>query len=582
MHRRRGTGCGLHSRTGRADGNWCDGDRLVTCEGGENAGSTLCQVACAGDGPNAACIGYSFCEGKADGYWCNDETGDLTLCKDGLISGTLDCEGAGCLHMDDGVDDECDEGGVEVPPEFCDDKPDTSLCDGDNLVHCDDGEPASVEQCPFGCVANWPESPDECGSADVDPQFCIGKAGYYCSGAALVYCSNNVVAAVEECPTGCSAQDQGTPDLCDYQDPAAFCASYGDGAWCNGPDELIVCAGGAVAGSSPCPVGCIKNPPGSPDACAQPAGCQAGLSGAPLSVVVDENCCPSFVGSTWLSGVPVFDQTAYEDQLGTCEGETIHSWGCLITSFTMVYEYAGVYRTVDGVAKANSPSNENEWRTDGNQGYACCEGECGDGKGICCAYWNTNPPGYGGVTKVDNNNEDGCFLSVPAANAIAAEMNAGSPLLAWVQSSYTTQHWVVVVGVDANGTLLLNDPWHGVKGSKISGSNGLGPYNNLVMLFTRGGIGRGGADVEGRGEPEPPEQAGNVEGGPIGVTSLTEEGEQEFGGFIVDDGKGGGSGCGAVIGARASPWRLVGAFVLIFVLSLFLLTGAGSRRGEEG
>jgi len=69
------------------------------------------------------------------------------------------------------------------------------------------------------------------------------------------------------------------------------------------------------------------------------------------------------------------DQTDHEDQLGTCEGETIHSWGCLVTSLTMLYEYAGMHRTDGGDQLANTPPNENEWRTD-NGGYLCCEDEC--------------------------------------------------------------------------------------------------------------------------------------------------------------------------------------------------------------
>jgi len=543
---------------GKADGSWCDGPTLKTCAGGVTVNSTDCKVVCEGLGPNAACAGDSFCEGKLDGYWCNDATGDLVLCQGDLISGTEECPDTGCIHKDVGEDDVCAEEEVIVPPEFCEGKPDSFLCDGGNLVQCLAGAALSIAPCPHGCLVNWPQADDECAELEIDPQFCIDKTGYYCAGeSALVFCSGNVVAAFEECLTGCSAQEPGTPDLCNHEDPDQFCSHHGDGAWCNGLEELVVCAGGVSTSANPCPEDCQKANPGFPDNCWQPPQCEIAYSGSPVSVVLDENCCASFAGTKSLN-VPIRDQTQYDDQLGTCEGETIKTWGCLITSLAMYYEFVDVNRTLDGEDLENYPDDENDWRTEDNQGYACCEDDCSDGNGICCAMWGTNPSGFGGFSHIGNSPEEGCLLSVSAANSIAAELNSGSPLVAWVTSGYTSQHWVLIVGVAADGNLLLNDPWKGQKGMKFNASSGLGPYTSIQMVKARGGIG-GGTE-----SPEPDETEHD---GPVGVTQWTEEGKEEFGGFLIpaEPEEKSSGGCGIATEPHSAALLLLLLFVLLVV-----------------
>lgn len=526
----------------KADGMWCQGQKLVTCENGNSVNEKMCSSGCTGSGPNATCASAGFCEGKQDGYWCNDETGDLAYCINDLISDTVECPDTGCDHNDLGTDDECKEPGEDpVPTDYCDDQPDSAFCADYILVTCAAGDIVNTETCMSGCVNTGDTEPDHCNepeTPEVDPQFCVGQAGYFCYENLLVYCFGNVAADVEQCPTGCSQQDPGTPDLCDYEDPDSFCSHHGDGVWCNGYGDVVNCQGGTSTSSPECPSGCLKAPPGSPDVCPSPANCDPGLIGSPISVVVNANCCPTFSGAKSISGVPIFNQRDYDDDLGDCPGQTIETWGCMITAFSMWYKYLDLERTLGGDTLAPNPVNENKWRSKNNQGYACCEynseGDCKDVPGTCCAYWGTNPSGFGGTTPVENYPAEGCMLSVTVANSIAAELNVGSPLMAHMKSSKTSQHWVLVMGIDSSGTMLLNDPWNGVAGSEANSSDGLGPYTGVARILARGGIG-GGSPEEPVNPDDPAYKTGpdDIEG-PVGVTVLTEEGEQEYG-FVVDD-----------------------------------------------
>ena len=550
----------------KADGEWCHNNDIYICISGETTFVDDCLSGCdEGTGPDAECSGGAFCDGKQNGYWCNQDTGNLVKCIDFLIDSVKECPPTGCIPKDLGEDDVCAEPGPELPPEFCDDQPDTYLCDSDFLVHCVGGEVASTKSCPYGCQINWPDAQDACAEFEVDPGFCTGKAGYWCADEfALVWCNANVVAAIEECPTGCASQAEGDPDLCGFEDPASFCATH-DGTWCNGPTWLITCESGQVNSETKCPVGCFKNSPGYPDGCNQPVGCQAPYLGSPISVVVDKDCCASFAGAMHIPGVPSMNQTDYDkEQLGDCEGETIKTWGCLITSFSMFYEFVGVKRKLNGNSLANNPKNENKWRTKSDQGYACClddDDKCPSDKPVCCAYWNTNPPNFGGVSPIGNSGKGDCLLSVQAANSIAAELNTGSPILTWVTSSSTTQHWLLVVGVASDGVLLLNDPWGGTKGSKFNSSDGLGPYASIVTMYARGGI---GAAQEPEETPEAPQRI-EVEGhaGPAGVSQWTEEGQSEHEAILdYPESETYGRGCSAQPG---TPTTLLWLAVLLLV-----------------
>jgi len=563
----------------KEDGTWCDGDTVRTCDGGIVTVWKACLLTCQGE-PDAACTEDIFCDGKQNGPWCPDVEGDVIDCQGGEGVELVDCGGAGCIQNEDGEKDVCDEPDPNKPPDgYCEGKPDTDTCWNDVLVTCDDGEATSWVPCPAGCGIHWPDEPDACEELVVDSQYCADKTDYWCyEDAAVVWCSGGFVAAVEECLNGCAQQPLGTDDLCMPEDPDLFCSHHSQGAWCNGPEELINChADGTVAGVLPCEAGCVKAPFGQDDVCPAPPGCSGtNYAGSPISVTIDANCCPTFVGSTVLN-VPVFDQLSSTDDMGNCDNKTIDNFGCGISSLSAFYEYMGTQRkTANGVAIPNTPKKENKWRTN-NGGYIGCLDD-----NTCCLgewTWQMNPQGFGDLLETFNSasvdDDSECLLSLLAAKVIAAELNSGTPIVAHVFGGETEQHWVLVVGVDGGGGLLLNDPWNGYKARAFTSGAGLGPYSGLMWLFSHGGIGPGDGIPPWYEQPVPPE---GHEVTRTGGTVLTPAGEEMNGRFPeptvetpADDSTGPG-GCAAGP-ASAGPTSL---------LLLLLLAGILRRRISAG
>ena len=574
----------------KADGIWCDGKMLRTCQGGVVTTWDACLLTCVGEGPQAACSEEGFCIGKQNGLWCHDGSGHLIECQGGAAEDLVECDAAApCEHMPPGDNDVCEEVDPNQPPEeTCVGKPDTDTCWEDVLVSCQGEQVLSWIPCPAGCEGHLPDGPDVCADLVIDPQFCADKADYWCyEDAAVIWCSGGIVAAVEECLNSCDPQEDGHPDLCEPEDPGLFCSHHGQGAWCNGLYELVSCnPDGSLGAALPCDAGCVKAPFGQDDECPGPAGCEgSGYAGAPLSVVVGEDCCPVFVGSKVLD-VPIFNQLDYTKakaeaqgdkhkyDMGTCTGKTIGSWGCLITSLSMWYEYAGVQRDLNGAPMANTPPKENKWRTQ-NGGYLGCADDQ-----TCCMWYTTwfpeamNPPGFGSIGETGNvppNVDDpetpaveSCLLGFMAAKVIAAELNSGSPLVAHVQGSNTSQHYVLIVGV-SGGELVLNDPGGGVKGGAFSSGAGFGPYSNLHSVYYRGGIGMGGGIPPWYDEPVLPEGS---EDPMSGGTVFTAEGQEKFAELfepVVESQEQhdpGGSGCAAGPGSPGALGVLLG---LLFV-----------------
>ena len=576
--------------TQKADGAWCDGaDVAVSCVDGAIGASTWCDNGCQQGAPGEAkCKSpdqpppppEGFCGSRADGYWCDFESGALVLCADGVIAGGGPCpQGTVCESRPPGEDDVCEPFG-ETPPSFCATKGNMAHClNATKLIHCFSGAVAMIEPCAGGCKDNGPSTADECAVGQVDPAFCVGKVSYYCADAAtLVYCAAGAVGATYPCPMGCLSQAEGTQDTCAPEDAAAFCAAHpgANELWCNGPEQLVHCDGGALVSSTDCPGPCTKGAPGMPDGCGSAAGCQADFAAFPVSVIHDEDCCPRLSGATLLD-VPSLDQTQHSEKLGDCEGLTIKSHGCLITAFSMLYGYYGKNRTLGGVEVANTPPNENEWRTD-NSGYADC-GADDNGKsvGACCAYWNTHPSGVPYLNPAYNVPGSGCLLDDATAQTIATNLNDGKPVLAWVQSSKTSQHWLVIDGVDPTGALLVNDPWKGGKGKALGAASGLGPYTSIVQLLAPTVIGIGGRDL-----PEaPPQEDQGVDPsghGPLGITVYTEEGkaalEDDPSVYVRSD-----SGCAASPGAPGSTGVLL--LALLLLLSLTRRVRTGTKRSDH-
>jgi len=130
------------------------------------------------------------------------------------------------------------------------------------------------------------------------------------------------------------------------------------------------------------------------------------------------------------------DSTWSGQQLGTCSGVTIYSAGCAVTSVSMVYKYYGISVT-SSFGTGMNPGILNAWLT-AHSGYASG----------CNIVWSAVPAGavYNGSTGYDT-------------ARITAELSANRPVVAWVTSSQTTMHFVVITGQETSGAFDINDPW---------------------------------------------------------------------------------------------------------------------------
>jgi len=199
-------GCGSGFCNGKMNGWWCDGDALKLCKDNSEADSKKCEYGCQSmpEGVDDLCKGKPeepvvFCTGKADGDWCDGD--NLVHCQGGQGVGAQPCE-FGCLKMPDGVADKC-----ATPPQpdgFCTGKADGPWCDGDMLVQCQGGAEGSSTQCEFGCLPQPPGVADKCATPPSDPGFCASKAdGHWCDGQSLTLCQGGQMATAVACANGC-------------------------------------------------------------------------------------------------------------------------------------------------------------------------------------------------------------------------------------------------------------------------------------------------------------------------------------------------------------------------------------------
>jgi hypothetical protein len=511
---------------GKSLGNYCDGNTLVTCAYDEVANTIACPNGCLAQGGNSMCDSAGctgFCCGKVLGNYCDGNT--LVTCAYDEMSNALNCP-EGCLAQ--GSNSKCHDTDCTG---YCCGKPDGTWCHNNLLWVCSDGQSPSAAPCSDGCqegagpdaICNQPEA--------IDPDFCIGKAGYYCyEQTTVVYCKNHQISGLEECLGPCT---DGPPEgwaVCPYETPYIFCQDHADGTWCNGADGITICQDGAAMGHVPCFAGCARTPPGEADFCAVPSYCDTpSVAPGPLGVIVDTDCCPHLTG-TLVHDVPPMAQNTegYQNiKLGTSQ-KSLWGSGCMVTAFSMFYEHEGFQRTLQGETLENSPANENAWRTHNVQGYTCCSDMDCDPGGIAnksCAIWQANPPGFGELLPVYNAPGGSCLLEVETAADIASVLNSGGVMLAFVKGQSTNQHWVLLVGVDANGTLLINDPWGGQQAAPIDGDQGPAPYHAMPMLLVQQGS--GGGELLGDGGTLKSAALGDHEG-PIGMTQFTDEGAAEF------------------------------------------------------
>ena len=218
--------------SGKANGLWCDGDVLVTCSGGGVSAKQGCDNGCQQNaaGTNDQCKGggtepppppVGFCSGKSDGDWCEGDV--LVTCGAGAIAGKTMCP-SGCQQNAAGTNDQCK---TSTPAGFCGGKADGLWCDGDVLVLCGGGQEQASKPCSGGCQQNPAGTNDECKTAGPSG-FCSGKVdGDYCDGDTLVTCSGGAPSWAEQCPEGCQSMPQGIDDICN---------AYGSKPEAPGPD----------------------------------------------------------------------------------------------------------------------------------------------------------------------------------------------------------------------------------------------------------------------------------------------------------------------------------------------------------
>lgn len=308
--------------SGKQNGLWCDGDKLLNCQSGAVASSQSCSYGCQSmpAGTNDVCKAAPApsgpCSGKADGGWCDGDK--LLQCKAGQLSSSKSCE-FGCQAMPPGVSDVCKSAPAPAGP--CASKPDGAWCDGDNLLQCKGGQTSSSKLCTYGCQAMPPGVADVCKSAPAATGPCAGKGdGAFCDGGDLLQCQGGKLAGSQTCAHGCQIQPAGVADQCKPApqangpctgqvdgprcegdalqickagqligtkacangcaqsgpgaavcseppfDPLKSCSGKADGAWCSG-DKLLTCKAGAVVGAFGCPAGCQAMPAGVSDTC---------------------------------------------------------------------------------------------------------------------------------------------------------------------------------------------------------------------------------------------------------------------------------------------------------------------------
>ena len=296
--------------SGKASGYWCDGSKLILCKSGAVSSSKTCNDGCqpmpAGtDDKCKTATPTGPCTGKANGYWCDGNK--LLLCKSGAISSSQTCND-GCQSMPAGTDDKCK---TATPTGPCTGKANGYWCDGSKLLLCKSGAVSSSKTCSDGCQPMPAGTDDKCKTATPTGP-CTGKAnGYWCDGNKLLLCTSGAIASTKTCNDGCQPMPAGTDDTCKTATPTGSCTGKANGYWCDG-SNLLLCNSGAVSSSKACSNGCQPMPAGTDDACKGGAS-TGGLSlcqpfKPAKSVTCAFGCYSGHMGSDYAAaeGTPVY------------------------------------------------------------------------------------------------------------------------------------------------------------------------------------------------------------------------------------------------------------------------------------
>ena len=200
-----------------------------------------------------------FCNKAGDGSWCDGDF--LVTCLAGEEMARIPCD-AGCFAAAPGLPAACQSPGGT----YCKDKSDGTWCDGHQLVTCNGTEEMQRVSCPAGCIWGGSDGTDLC-EAEVEGEgFCLGKTdGDWCDNNVLVTCASGFVNTWVQCLDGCLVNPPGQDDQC-AQQAQGFCTGKAEGMWCDG-NLLVTCSGEVVATWLECPQGCQQMGSAGTDQC---------------------------------------------------------------------------------------------------------------------------------------------------------------------------------------------------------------------------------------------------------------------------------------------------------------------------
>lgn len=156
-------------------------------------------------------------------------------------------------------------------------------------------------------------------------------------------------------------------------------------------------------------------------------------------------------GTGW-NGVPIYNQKSYDSTpYGVCG--TVKTSGCGVTSFAMVASFlSGSSITPDQVAKRFA-----------DEGFRACPADATeDANGDCQTCQGTKAAAFYNSTYMSELGLIGRTLST-TQSAIQSALTAGELVIISYRTKSGGGHYVVLVGVDSEGYVLVNDPLGGVK-----------------------------------------------------------------------------------------------------------------------
>jgi hypothetical protein len=179
-----------------ANGSWCDGSRILTCEGGRIRPERPCAdgASCQTDGAYAFCVDPRCPGGDGLGRGACVDATVLGACTDGTYA-TRDCAADGRVCGGDDGSAGCMDARCPAP--------DGARCDGDRLVACAGGSPTETDCAAQGLVCD-PQA--GCVAAGVDAGAPAADAG---SGPAEAGVGDDGVPVVDDDDGGPGPADAG-------------------------------------------------------------------------------------------------------------------------------------------------------------------------------------------------------------------------------------------------------------------------------------------------------------------------------------------------------------------------------------